>query len=129
MRSFLATAGLFLAGCGGLTETGEGVTFLDVIRPASTTLEIGATVQLRAIARDARGEPVDAIIRWVSGDDFVAVEEVTGVVTGLAEGTGGRIQASTGTGSETLYSDPVLLTVLAPPPPPPPPPPSPAAPR
>ncbi len=128
MRLLLTTAALCLVGCGGLTETGDGVTFLDVLRPASTTLEVGATVQLTAVARDARGEPVDAIIRWVSGDDFVAVDAVTGVVTALAEGTGGRIQASTGTGDRTIYSDPLLLTVVAPPPPPPPPPP-PAAPR
>ncbi|HUG27717.1 MAG TPA: Ig-like domain-containing protein [Gemmatimonadales bacterium] len=128
MRPFLTTAALLLAGCGGLTATEDGVAFLDVVRPASTTLEVGATVQLTAVARDARGEPVNAIIRWVSGDDFVTVDEVTGVVTGLAEGTGGRIQASTGTGSQAIYSDPLLLTVVAPPPPPPPPPP-PAAPR
>lgn len=119
MRPFLTAAALLLAGCGGLTETADGVTFLDVVRPATTTLEVGATVQLTAVARDARGEPVDAPIRWISGNDFLAVDALTGVVTGLAEGTLGRIQASTGTGSQALYSDPLLLTVVAPAPPPP----------
>lgn len=127
MRPLLATVTWLLAACGGLTETADGVAFLDVVRPPSTTLEVGETLQLSALALDARGEPVDAAIRWTSGDPFLTVDETTGLVTGLAEGSEGRIQASTGTGSLTIYSDPLLLTVVAPPPPPPPPPP--AAPR
>lgn len=125
MRPRLAIAALLLASCGGLTETEDGVAFLDVIRPPSTTMQIGETLQLTARALDARGEPVEAPIRWISGNAFLAVDEVTGLVTGLAAGTGGRIQASTGTGSRAIVSDPLLLTVVEPPPPPPPP----AAPR
>lgn len=106
---------LLVAGCGSLTETEDGVAFLDVVRPVTTTLAPGATLQLTAVALDARGEPVDAEILWSSADAFLAVEEATGLVTALEPGVGGRIQARTGTGSRTLYSDLLLLTVAAPP--------------
>jgi hypothetical protein len=106
---------LGVAACGGLTPTEDGVTFLDVLPPALTTLEVGATLQLEAQALDARGEPVPATILWSSADAFVTVDETTGLVTAVAEGTGGRIQARTGTGSRTLYSELVLLTVTEPP--------------
>lgn len=122
MRRLGATLILLSAACGGLTETDDGVAFLDVQRPASTTLEVGETLQLVALALDARGEPVDAPIQWVSPDDFLAVDAETGLVTALAAGTNGRVQASTGAPPRQLFSDPVVLTVVEPPPPPPPPP-------
>jgi len=106
---------VLVAGCGGLTETGDGVAFLEVVRPVTPVLAPGATLQLEAVALDARGEPVDAEIRWLSADAFLAVEEATGLVTALEPGVGGRIQARTGTGSRTLYSDLLLLDVVAPP--------------
>lgn len=112
MKLLLAAA-VLLAGCGGLTETEDGVAFLDILPPARTTLEVGETLQLVAVPLDARGEPVEAPVRWVSASDFLAVEEATGLVTALAEGTNGRVQASTGTTPRPLYSDPVTLTVVA----------------
>lgn len=112
----MLAAALLLGGCGGLTETEDGVAFLDVLPPAKTTLEVGETVQLVALPLDARGEPVEAPVRWVSASNFLAVEETTGLVTALAEGTGGRVQASTGTPPRAIYSEPVTLTVVAPPP-------------
>lgn len=111
---------LLLSACGGLTATEDGAAFLDVIRPASTTLETGATLQLQAVARDARGEPVAATISWSAADPFVSVDEATGVVTAVAPGTGGRVQARTGSGASVLYSELLLFTVVAPTPPPPP---------
>lgn len=111
------TIGLLgLAACGSLTETEDGVAFLDVVRPAVTTVEVGATLQLQALALNARGEPVEAEVFWSTPDDFLSVEETSGLVTGLAVGTGGRVQARTGTGSRALYSDFLLITVTDPPP-------------
>jgi len=111
-----ATALLLAAiGCGSLTATDDGVAFLEVVRPVSTTLDIGQTLQLEARALDARGQPVAAVILWASADPFLSVDEATGLVTALAGGTGGRIQARTGTGSGALFSDFLLLTVPLPP--------------
>lgn len=114
MKGVAALLLLLITGCGGLTETEDGVVFLEVIRPPSTTLIVGATLQLEARALDARGDPVDAEVRWASADPFLAVEELTGLVTALDVGTGGRLQARTGSGSRTLYSDPITLTVIEP---------------
>jgi len=107
---------LLIAACGSLTETEDGATFLDLVRPPITTLQTGDTLRLRATALNARGEPVEAVILWASADPFVAVDEATGLVTAVAPGTGGRVQARTGSGSRTLYSELILLTVVAPPP-------------
>lgn len=115
MRALAAAALLVATACGSLTETEDGVAFLDVIRPVSTSLQVGATLQLEARALDARGQPVTAAIRWSSADDFLLVDESTGLVTAVAEGTGGRIQARTGTGSRALFSNFLTLTVVPPP--------------
>jgi hypothetical protein len=104
-----------LLACGGLTETEEGVAFLEVVPPTSPTLQVGATLQLEARALNARGEPVQAVILWSAADPFLSVEEATGLVSALTAGTGGRIQARTGTGTRTLYSDFIVLTVTEPP--------------
>lgn len=109
---------VLLAGCGGLTATEEGATFLDVVRPATTTLDTGATLQLVAIARDARGEPLEAVILWSSAASFLTVDESTGLLTAVAPGTGGRVQAHTGSGTSALHSDILLFTVVDPTPPP-----------
>lgn len=115
MRLRVVTAMMLAAACGSLTETDDGVAFLDVVRPVSTSLEVGQTLQLEARALDARGQPVTAVILWGSADPFLGVDETTGLVTALAEGTAGRIQARTGTGSRALFSDFLILTVVPPP--------------
>lgn len=114
-RAALGILLLVAAACGSLTATEDGVAFLDVVRPASTTLTVGATLQLQAQTLDARGQPVEAEVRWSSADPFLSVVDSTGLVTALAVGTGGRIQARTGTGTRTLYSTILTLTVTAPP--------------
>jgi len=109
---------ILLTACGGLTATEDGATFLDVVRPTTTTLDTGATLQLVATARDARGEPLDAVISWSSADSFLAVDESTGLLTAVAAGTGGRVQAHTGSGATALHSDILVFTVVDPTPPP-----------
>lgn len=106
---------LGLAACGSLTETDDGVAFLDLIQPPTTTLEVGTTLQLQALALNARGEPVEAEVFWSSPDPFITVDESTGLVTAVSVGTGGRVQARTGTGARALYSAFLLLTVTDPP--------------
>ncbi len=115
MRLAPAACLVGLLACGSLTETGDGVAFLEVAPPATSTLLVGATLQLEASALNARGEPVQAEILWSSADPFLSVEEATGLVSAVAAGTGGRIQARTGTGTRTLYSEFIRLTVTEPP--------------
>lgn len=122
MRAPLTALALLALGCGSLTETEDGVTFLEVLPPARTTLAVGETLQLQARTLDARGEPVTAPVRWLSADAFLEVGELTGLVTARATGTGGRIQASTGSSPRVIVSDPLVLAVVAPAPSPPPPP-------
>lgn len=107
---------LLLAACGGLTPTEDGATFLDVVRPTSTNLTTGTTLQLTATALNARGEPVEALIFWSASDPFLTVDEASGLLTAVSPGTGGRVQARTGTGAATLYSEILVFTVADPPP-------------
>jgi uncharacterized protein YjdB len=100
-----------LSSCGNLPTTSEGVAFLQVQLPSSTTLAVGATLQMHATALDQAGNPLDVAIRWRTPDTTLSVEAGTGLVTGLAPGTG-RVQAVVG--DEELVSDFITLTVQEP---------------
>ena len=107
----LLSLAAWLAGCGSLPTTSEGVAFLEVHPPATTTLEVGATLQFSAQALDQAGSPVDVLVRWRTPDATISVGETTGLVTGRSAGTG-RVQAYVG--DNELVSDFVQVTVLAP---------------
>jgi hypothetical protein len=96
-----------LHGCANLPVTGDGVVALEVDVPASLTLIEGTTRQLTARALDRNGLEVAAPIRWSTPDTTIAVDELTGVVTGLTPSGTGRVQASV----ETLRSDFITLTL------------------
>ncbi|MGH7560693.1 MAG: Ig-like domain-containing protein [Gemmatimonadales bacterium] len=105
-------------GCGALEVTDEGAAVLEVISPAGTTIAVGGTLQFSARALDKEGNPVAATIRWRTPDTTIAVEESTGLVTGLFKGTG-RVQAVTGTEGDNvsafIASDFFTVTVTDPP--------------
>lgn len=85
------------------------------VTPGAPALQAGATLQLTAVARDGANEPVPgAAVAWSALDPAVATVSGTGLVTGVAPGSG-RIVASSGS-----YADTVTATVTAAPPPPPP---------
>lgn len=111
----LLSLGVILSSCGDLPTTSEGVAFLEIRPPASTTIEIGDSLQFTARALDKAGLPLDVAIRWRTPDTTIAVVETTGVVTGLLAGTG-RVQAAIG--DNELVSNFVFVTILEPPPPP-----------
>jgi hypothetical protein len=90
------------------------------VEAASTTIAVGESVQLEAIARDESGNPLeDRPVEWASASPSVAAVTATGLVTGHApgeveitatvEGVTGRIA--------------ITVSTSEPPPPPPPPPP------
>lgn len=93
-----AVIAALIGGCGTLPTNSEGVAFLEVAPPINRTIGIGDTVRFRARALDALGEAKpEVVIHWQTPDpDIISIGESTGLVTGLAEGTG-RVQAVIGT--------------------------------
>ena len=99
-------------GCGNLSTTSEGVAFLEVQPPSSTSLHVGDTVQFTARTLDVSGQPIDVSVLWRTPDSTISVGPSTGLVVGRFTGTG-RVQAVVG--DEELVSDFVNLTITAPP--------------
>ena len=94
--------------CSNITDVGNGIVALDVKVPPRLEVEVGDAVQLSARALDRNGDSVAAEITWSTPDTTVSVTPATGLVAGLAPGTG-RVQAAEG----TLVSDFLTFTVLA----------------
>lgn len=110
MRTGLLAALALLTGCANLPTTGDGIVALEIAMPASLVLESGSTVQLEARALDRQGQEVVAEIRWRTPDESLAVDSVSGLVTGIAESGVGRVQATVG----TLRSDLISFTLRPP---------------
>lgn len=105
-------AAALLFGCGNLPTTSEGVAFLEVLPPALLRIDVGATTQFAARALNRAGAPVEGVVvTWRTPDSTVTVGETSGLVTGVAAGTG-RIQAVVG--QDELVSDFFIVTVNAP---------------
>jgi hypothetical protein len=89
--------------CSSLTEGAGGVVELRIVTPASTSLEIGQTIPLTAVALDKDGNAVSTPVTWQAADTTLTVDANTGVVTGVFAGTG-RVQASSGSLSSSLLT-------------------------
>jgi hypothetical protein len=94
-------------GCSNLTEGAGGVVGLEVSVPSNSTVEVGEALQLSARALDRDGQTLNIPVAWRAADPTLTVDEQTGLVTGVAPGTG-RVQAFVG----SLASDFVSLTVI-----------------
>lgn len=103
-----ASAAAFSAACSDLPGEVGDVVLLEVRAPLSPQLEAGDTIRLTAVALDRNGAPVAADLRWRTPDTTVAVDSLSGLVTGRAAGTG-RVQATDG----SLASGFVTFTVQA----------------
>ncbi len=112
IRAVGAALAVLSVSCGKLPTTSEGVAFLQVEQPATTSIDIGATLQLHATALDKQGNPLDVAISWRTPDSTITVGASTGLVTGVKPGPG-RAQAVIG--ADELVSDFITLTVKAPP--------------
>lgn len=87
-----ALGGVSVTSCSSADTTAPlqptGGTATIVITPNTTSLVVGATLPLQAVAHDAAGNVVsDAAIHWSSSDTAVATVSSTGVVTGKGIGT------------------------------------------
>lgn len=84
----------------------------------ATTIAVGDSVQLEAVALDAAGNVVDdRAVEWTSADPAVAAVSSSGMVTGLRAGEA-AIGATVG---EVAGAIAITVTATAPPAPPPPP--------
>jgi hypothetical protein len=110
VRRWASVAPLLLTlGCSDLPEAPSGVVALEISVPELQTIEVGEMLQLTARALNQDGDPVSANIIWRAPDATLAVDSVSGVITGVAPGPG-RVQAFEG----LLASGLVQFTVIAP---------------
>ena len=114
LRASLRTPGPFcfailLASCSDIPTSGSDVIALEVRPPLPAQVEVGDTIQLSARALDRNGDSVAAALRWRTADPLnVAIDSLTGRVTGLLAGSSGRVQVTDG----SLASDLITLTVV-----------------
>jgi hypothetical protein len=97
-----------LAACSSLTETAGGVGGLTVLAPSPAELEAGQTIQLQAVAVNGNQDTVDIPIIWLALDTTIAVDSLTGMVTGRTAGQTGRVIAR----AADLYSAEVKFSIL-----------------
>jgi hypothetical protein len=94
--------------CSDLTEGAGGVIALQINPPPDDELEVGQTMALTALALDKDGNPIPAAVTWRAPDPTLTVDPATGVITGVAPGSG-RVQAFAG----DLGSNLLQFTVLS----------------
>jgi uncharacterized protein YjdB len=85
----IAVALAALAGCdGGVTDSGRSGVASVAISPSSKSAEVGATVQLEAVVKDANGNSLPGRqVFWASNDTSVAVVSPSGLVIARAPGS------------------------------------------
>ena len=115
-----------------ITATSEGqngtssvtVTLVPVasvtVSPPSSTINVGATVQLTATTKDANGNALTGrAVTWTSSNSGVASVSSNGLVTGVASGGPVTITAASegqsGTASVTVTPVPVASVTVSPP--------------
>ena len=87
------------------------------LRAPATTIAVGDSVQLEAVATDADGDVVEGrTVEWASAATAVATVSAAGVVTGIGAGEV-QIDATVDTATGTIA---ITVTAESPPPPPPP---------
>ncbi|HVX89280.1 MAG TPA: hypothetical protein VG940_10165 [Gemmatimonadales bacterium] len=95
MKRIVAGAvALAVVACSSLGESGSAVS-IELQVPSPASVEIGDTITVRARLLDVNGDSVGGTVRWRTPDTTVAIDSVTGRLTGLFTGTG-RIQAVSG---------------------------------
>ena len=83
--------------------------------PAESTIEVGTTIQLDAVPRDAAGDPVsNCPVTWSSSDGIVATVGSSGLVSGITATFSATITAEAGTESAAALVSVVPSTNSAP---------------
>ncbi|MBL8962229.1 MAG: Ig domain-containing protein, partial [Gemmatimonadetes bacterium] len=106
-----------VVGCGGgdAPPAPPKVTTVTVTAGAAQ-VEVGATVQFTAAAKDAKGAAMAASFTWTSAAPTVASVDGAGVVTGVAPGTASITATADGvsaTASITVIPVPVVAVLIA----------------
>lgn len=107
MRRLLAAAAVILVACSSLGE-GNGAVSIEIFVPSPASIEVGDTITMRARLLDINGDSIAGIIRWRTPDTTLAIDSVTGRLTGLIATTG-RIQAVSG--SLVIPNPPLLFNI------------------
>src|SRR2546430_15105890 len=78
-----------------------------IVRPASSSLQVGGTVQLLATLQDANGGVLSGrVVTWMSSDGSVAIVNGSGLVTAVAPGQATITATSEGkSGSAAIRSE------------------------
>lgn len=88
------------------------------VSPVSPTLQVGGTVQLTAVTRDANGSVLSGrLITWTSTNTAIVTVSSSGLVSALSAGTAGVIASSEGqtaTSSITVTAIPVASVTVTP---------------
>jgi len=114
LRRGLPLVGLFA--CTSLTTDLGRIIGLEVKGSGVRQILVGDTLQLQAVALNARGDSVpDATVLWAildvdSGQVSITLDTASGLVVGIQPGQT-RVQARV----ETLRSEPILINVSVPP--------------
>lgn len=112
LASVLSSCGRASGDPAAPASSGGVLTSVTISAPTSS-IAVGATVELGGTAKDQRGDPVSASIAWSSSDPTKATVSASGLVTGVDVGAATiRVVASAGTGS---VSDSTVVTVTPPP--------------
>src|SRR5256714_170731 len=89
------------------------------LTPPSATVQVGQTVQVTAIPRDANGNALsDRAVTWTSSNTSVAIVSPTGLVTGVVAGSAtitATSEGKSGTASITVTNVPVATVDVTPP--------------
>jgi alpha-tubulin suppressor-like RCC1 family protein len=106
------------SGTGAVTITVIPVASVTV-SPGSSTVNVGATVQLTATTKDANGNVLTGrVVTWTTNNAALATVSATGVVTGVAAGGPVTITATSegqsGTGAVTVTAIPVASVTVSP---------------
>ncbi|MBL8982563.1 MAG: Ig-like domain-containing protein [Gemmatimonadetes bacterium] len=113
----LALAGV-LIGCGGGGDAPPAPPKVATVTVTSTAtqVEVGATIQLLAAAKDSKGGAMNASFTWSSSASTVASVDGTGVVTGVAAGSASITATAdgvSGSASITVIPVPVAAVLIA----------------
>jgi len=110
MRRPAAGCLALLAACSNLATTDGGVSSVEILIPSPAEVEAGGSIQLVGVARGPDGEPLDVPLYWRALDTTIAVDSLSGRLSGLVGGKTGRVVAR----AVDLYSAIVTFTVLFP---------------
>jgi hypothetical protein len=100
---FMILVGGSVAGCDSAVVAPEAPVVVAIAASPSSMIlhRSGATVQLTAVAMDAKGRPIDDVnISWTSLRPDVATVDLSGVVTAVDGGTA-RVVAASGAAADT----------------------------